>query len=198
MIPSKHLIFLGFLSLCPLSACKTSQSSETPDAARKRPEAEAIRGKPTPGETVTELDANGDGRTDVWEFRQKDVVGRKELDLNWDGRVDVTQFMDPQGAKVREVMDLDYDGKVDATYAYTDGKRTKGERDLDGDGRPDSWLYYENDTLVRKERDANHDGRVDYWEYWEGGQVDRIGEDLDGDGTVDQWTRNPTGKPATP
>ncbi len=191
MASSNHLIFLGFMAAGALAGCAASKPAEAPDQVRKRPEAEAIRGQQQPGETVTELDANGDGRTDVWEYRVKDVLVRKELDLNWDGRVDVTQYLDPQGAKVREVMDLDYDGKVDATYFYAEGKRTKGERDLDGDGRMDSWLYYENDTLVRKERDANHDGRVDYWEYWENGQVARIGEDLDGDGTVDQWTRNP-------
>ncbi|GEL68767.1 MULTISPECIES: hypothetical protein [Myxococcus] len=189
----KQLILLGLMTSGALAGCASSKSAEQDGAGavRGRQAGEPIRPEAGANEEVTQQDANGDGRPDVWTYTVDGRKVRQELDLNWDGRVDLTRYFDANGDKARESLDLDFDGRVDATYFHEKGVNTRRERDTNGDGRPDSFTYYEGGKLVRKERDTRGAGRIDYWEYWEGGQVDRIGEDLDGDGTVDKWTRNP-------
>ena len=58
----------------------------------------------------TELDNNGDGQTDVWEFYEGDepssiVLVRKEEDVNADGDVDVTSYYETGKLVRKEVSD---------------------------------------------------------------------------------------------
>lgn len=198
------LLSAGLLAL----AC--AGRSRAPVTAAPSAAASAVAAPPgmehQPGESVTEIDINRDGRPDAWKFTVKgpdgkEVLVRKEKDLNGDGRVDTWELYAPDGSMSRLVYDLDFDGKPDVTLFFEKDQLVRKEYALGFDGASRSWNYYEKGKLVRKERDTNNDGKVDYWEYWENGEIDRIGVDVDGDGQVDRWeSRRPaeTGQAAAP
>lgn len=159
--------------------------------------------RPEPGQGITEVDTNGDQRTDlvkIWSGPPNAVppnedgtpgvaLLRKEVDLNHDGKVDVWSTYGPDGDVTRQAYDLDFDGRIDVIAHYEKGVVVRKEVFQSSGDEPDTFKYYEKGLLQRVERDRNGDGRIDTWEYWEGEQIDRIGEDLDGDGNVDKWIK---------
>jgi hypothetical protein len=183
------------LLLAGLLALACAGRTKLPNAAAPAQNADpatAIPGmEPQPGEVLTEIDTNRDGRPDVWKYvrkdGEKDVLVRRERDLNGDGRKDSWEAYGLDGQVQNLVYDLDFDGKPDVTLTFEKGQLVQKEYALGFEGTSRSWSFFEKGKLVRKERDTNGDGKVDYWEYWENGEVDRIGQDLDGDGQVDKW-----------
>ena len=139
-----------------------------------------------------QIDLNGDGTADVYNFYQAtDVEGarllvRKEVDLNWDSRIDVRSWFDLSGQLEKEEMDGDFDGMVDWVDHYQGGKRVLSKVDTNYDGQFDLYKIFEGGKVRRKERDTNGDGNIDFWEYLdEAGRVIKTGQDIDGDGVMD-------------
>lgn len=109
------------------------------------------------------LDANNDGRPDLFIVKSGDKETCRAVDPNFDGVVDSFTYFDDQG-RVR-----------------------RREHDFDRDGRPDEIDYFEAGALVRKERETNFDNKLDTWDYYEGGVLARRERDSNGDKIVDQW-----------
>lgn len=159
--------------------------------------------QPEAGQGITEVDTNGDQRTDlvkIWSGPPNAVpekedgtpgvdLLRKEVDLNHDGKVDVWSWYGSEGEVSRQAYDLDFDGRIDVIAHYEKGVVIRKEVFQSYREEPDTFKFYEKGQLQRVERDRNGDGRIDTWEYWEGEQIDRVGEDLDGDGNVDKWVK---------
>ena len=63
-----------------------------------------------------ELDENGDGRTDLWNFHDASgALVRQEQDANHDGKVDTWIALDAKSGKELEVRkDANFDGKIDS------------------------------------------------------------------------------------
>jgi hypothetical protein len=146
----------------------------------------------TDGNLVVEVDLDGDGQPDIYNYyRQLDGGGRlllrKEMDLNQDARIDVWSIYTETGDLEREEMDGDFDGNIDWIDHYQGGKRVMSEIDTQNTGRFDLFKYYESGKIRRKERDTTGDGRIDHWEYFddEGKNVVKVGWDIDGDGQMD-------------
>ena len=176
------------------AACAHTETREAPPPTAQPGQpggAEAGELQAGPGERLSEIDVNRDGKPDVWKITREDsgkeVAVRKLMDLNGDGRIDSREFYGPDGALERIVYDMDFDGQEDVVRYYEKDQLVRKEYALGFDGVARTWSHYEKGKLIRKERDTNHDGNVDYWEYWQGGALDRIGFDDDGDGQVDRW-----------
>lgn len=143
------------------------------------------------GQVEQQIDINGDGQPDVFNFFKPRSDGprtltRKDVDLNWDGHVDVRTWFNPDGTIEKEEMDGDFDHVVDWVDHYQGGKRVLSEVDTDYNGAYDLFKIYEGGKVRRRERDSNGDGRIDYWEYLdEQGVVQKVGRDVDGDGVMD-------------
>lgn len=189
-----------------LTACASTKAQGPEATTETTAEAETKPGgfsRPESGQGITEVDTNGDQRTDlvkIWSAPPNAVPDkedgtpgvdllRKEVDLNHDGKVDVWSWYGPEGEVTRQAYDLDFDGRVDVVAHYEKGVVIRKEVFQSFGAEPDTFKYYEKGLLQRVERDRNGDGRIDTWEYWEGEQIDRIGEDLDGDGNVDKWIK---------
>ena len=143
------------------------------------------------GLTEQQIDLNGDGVADVFNYYQESSEGvrllvRKEVDLNWDSRVDVRSWFDLSGQLEKEEMDGDFDGHVDWVDHYQGGRRVLSKVDTDYNGTFDLYKIFEGGKVRRKERDTNGDGNIDFWEYLdESGRVIKTGQDIDGDGVMD-------------
>ena len=160
--------------------------TEVKDAARlsEKPAADGL--------VEQDIDINGDGRTDVFNFYKERtgdaprLLVRKETDLNMDGRVDVRSWFDETGKLDKEEIDGDFDSRVDRVDHYQAGKLVMSEIDTDYNGVFDLYKYYEGGKIRRKERDTNGDGKIDFWEYLDDqGNVVKTGKDVDGDGIMD-------------
>ncbi len=176
------LVALAFTAGCP----KQGDSETNPVTVGVLSERPADDGL-----TEQQIDLDGDGKADVWNFWQERADGpralvRKESDLNRDGKIDVRTWFDSTGRIEKEEMDGDFDGRVDWVDHYQGGKRVLTEVDTDYSGEVDLFKIYESGVVRRKERDTNGDGRVDFWEYLdEQGNVVKVGRDVDGDGVMD-------------
>jgi hypothetical protein len=163
-----------------------------PKDGAKLQEAGVLSERPSSdGLTEQQIDINGDGVADVFNFFQERSEGprqlvRKELDLNWDSRVDVRTWFDSEGAIEKEEMDGDFDGRVDWVDHYQGGVRVLSEVDADYNGKFDLYKTFEKGKVRKKERDTDGDGKVDLWEYFDTeGNVVKVGRDVDGDGEMD-------------
>jgi hypothetical protein len=140
------------------------------------------------GRRVDNLDANGDGKTDI--KKVFDAKTGKEAcrttDLNHDGRPDMYEYYDANGELRRREADYDDSGVVDTIEYYERGKLVRRELDTTGQHRIDTWDYFDLATgkRVRRERDSTNDGRIDQW--WEFiGDAVRISIDKNSDGKPD-------------
>jgi hypothetical protein len=112
-----------------------------------------------------ELDRDGNGRTDRWEFYLPAPAG--------DGRPRLERAEEANGT----------DDRVTRRETYRDGVISRVEEDTDFDGRVDKWEVYERGALARMDLDLSGRGRPDRrLVYGPGGTVARIEVDPDGDG----------------
>jgi hypothetical protein len=154
------------------------------------PEAAGGGSGATPGGVADKVgDRNGDGRPDVWQYREQGALVRELYDEDGDGRVDNTIHYDPaSGEKASQEEDSNFDGLVDSWVEYRGGEVVRRRQDASGDGQPDSWTLYRGDQLARVEEDRNGDGFRDRVGYYQEGRLRREVEDQDGDGRPDRVT----------
>ncbi len=140
------------------------------------------------GRRVDNLDANGDGKSDIKRVYDK-TTGKEACritDLNHDGRPDMFEYYDANGELRRREADYDDSGVVDTVEIYERGKLVRRELDTTGQHRIDTWDYFDPATgkRVRRERDSTNDGKIDQWWVWTGDAV-TISIDKNGDGKPD-------------
>jgi hypothetical protein len=147
-------------------------------------------GAPTPSGVADKVsDRNGDGRPDVWQYRDNGVLVRELFDEDGDGRVDRTiRYDTATGQKSYEEEDSNVDGLVDSWVEYRGGEVIRRRQDGNGDGQPDSWTLYRAGKLARVEEDRNGDGFRDRVGYYQDGRMRREVEDANGDGRPDRVT----------
>lgn len=115
--------------------------------------------------TVSELDADGNGRADVVEVERGGQLTCRRVDLDLDGRMDRTTFFAAGGAIRRIESDYDRDGMVDEIALFDAGTLREKHRVTMPRGQLDTWEFYQGGKLVATERDQNGDGVIDQW--WE-------------------------------
>ncbi len=132
------------------------------------------------------VDRNGDGRIDLWIYRENGDITRKALDENFDGRPDRTLHYDPTTHQVGQVEeDSDDDGAIDSWTDYRDGKVVRRRVDADRNGQVDTWTFYRDGRISRHEQDTTGDGFRDRIGVYVDGRLDREEHDSDGDGRPD-------------
>lgn len=138
--------------------------------------------------SAEKLDANGDGRPDVFIVRSGSREVCRAVDLNLDGKIDVYSYNDSSGRLRRKEYDFDRDGVIDEITTYQAGVITSKQRATLLANRLDTWEYYQNGALARSERDSDSDAVVDqWWEYPKPG-CPLIHTDANEDGRPDPGT----------
>ncbi len=139
----------------------------------------------TKAAATEKVDANGDGRPDIFIVRQDAREACRAIDLNFDGVVDAFSFNDAAGQLRRREYDYDRDGLVDEIATYQRGVLTQKDQATSLARRLDTWDFYQNGALARSERDSNGDGVIDqWWEYSKPG-CPMIHADVNNDGKPD-------------
>lgn len=96
---------------------------------------------------VSEVDYNGDGKTDGWIYAEGDTLLRCERDMNGDGQLD--WWGSWEGNQARIELDTRGSGKIDRRFVLTDGLLSRSEWDTNGDGAADKIgvvRYYKQQT----------------------------------------------------
>jgi hypothetical protein len=203
----------------------TGARAEAPRSAEPRPIGAAVppsrqAAAAAPGPADGIVDRDGDGRVDLWIYREGGRIARRVLDEDFDGRPDRTLVYDSAseelarveedanedgaidawteyeaGAIRRRRADADFDGAVDTWTFYRDGRIVRHEQDATGDGFRDRVGFYEEGRLVRDEVDGNADGRPDVVNHYDAEErVVRREEDTDFDGSVDRVSHFESGR----
>ncbi len=132
------------------------------------------------------VDRNGDGRIDLWIYREDGEIVRRVLDEDFDGRPDQTIFYDRATHRVSRVEeDTDHDGNVDSWTDYQDGQVVRRRGDTNHDGTVDTWTFYRNGEITRHEQDTTGNGFRDRIGFYEGGKLVREEQDTTGKGKAD-------------
>lgn len=182
----KWVITIGATSSLFLGCAGKQETVQTPDDPRVyRSTAIVLESCAQEGAGVEALDANADGRPDVWRSSKDGREVCRIVDLNLDGRPDRTTFFDAQGKVRRVESDYDRDGRVDEIALYEAGRLVEKHRATTLGGKLDTWEFYEEEKLVRTERDENGDGVIDQWWEYAHPECPVIHTDVDGDGRPD-------------
>jgi hypothetical protein len=138
-------------------------------------------------ESAEKLDANGDGKPDVWLVKSGGREVCRAVDLNFDGKVDGYSYFDGAGQLRRRERDFDRDGKIEEVQIFQAGVLVEQHRSTTLAGRLDTWQFYKQGVLARTERDSDGDAVVDqWWEFKPGSEkCPMIHSDIDGDGRPD-------------
>ena len=145
-------------ALAVFSACAPSVSRD-----RDRPSAEYDR--ETGRLQRLTFDSNADGRNDAVGIMDGTKITRIELDTNGNGTVDRWDFFDADRRLARVGLARRDDGVMDAVAVYGPGERLlQMEISTRRDGRFDRVEFFENGALARADEDTDGDGRVDKWE----------------------------------
>jgi hypothetical protein len=111
------------------------------------------------------FDSNDDGRNDAAGVLDGTRVKQIELDSNGNGTVDRWDFYDAGGKIVKVGLSRADDGVMDAVAVYASDQRLQQlEVSTRRDGRFDRIEFYEAGQLTRAEEDTDADGLVDKWE----------------------------------
>jgi hypothetical protein len=131
------------------------------------------------------IDANNDGRPDIFIVRKGGVEACRAVDLNFDGVIDAYSYNDANGRLRRREYDYDRDGQIDEIATYQAGVITEKDQATSMARRLDTWDFYQAGALARSERDSNGDGVIDqWWEYTQPG-CPMIHSDVNNDGKPD-------------
>lgn len=131
------------------------------------------------------IDANNDGRPDIFIARSGSVESCRAIDLNFDGVIDAFSYNDGGGRLRRREYDYDRDGQIDEIATYQAGVLTEKHQATAMTRKLDTWDFYQNGALARSERDSNGDGVIDqWWEYAQPG-CPLIHSDVNNDGKPD-------------
>jgi hypothetical protein len=167
--------------------CNGSVSARTPEREGLERDTRVVHEEcATAG--AEKLDADGDGRPDVFIVRSGGREVCRAVDLNLDGKIDVYSYFDSAGRLRRKEYDYDRDGVIDEIVTYQAGVVTARQRATLLANRLDTWDYYQNGVLARSERDSDSDAVVDqWWEYPKPG-CPMIHTDANEDGRPDPGT----------
>lgn len=137
--------------------------------------------------SAEKLDANADGKPDVWLVKSGGREVCRAVDLNFDGKIDGYSYFDGAGQLRRRERDYDRDGKIEEITIYQAGSLTEQQRSTTMADRLDTWQYFQGGKLARTERDSDGDAIVDqWWEFSAGNEkCPMIHSDVDGDGRPD-------------
>ncbi|MFO0570786.1 MAG: hypothetical protein U0263_34435 [Polyangiaceae bacterium] len=180
--------------LCALAALAfQSGCSKSVEAGAKGPEGGSQRRdtrvvhEDCPLGSAQTLDANGDGKPDVWLVMSGGREACRAVDLNFDGKVDGYSYFDGSGQLRRRERDYDRDGKIEEISIYKAGSLSELQRSTTLAEKLDTWQYFEGGKLARTERDSDGDAIIDqWWEFSAGNEkCPMIHSDVDGDGRPD-------------
>jgi hypothetical protein len=131
------------------------------------------------------IDANNDGKPDIFIVRDGSRELCRAVDLNFDGVIDSYSYFDASGQLRRRENDYDKDGKIDEISVFKAGQIAEKDQSTALAQRLDTWDFYQAGLLIRTERDSNGDGIIDqWWEYPKPG-CPLIHADVNGDGRPD-------------
>lgn len=137
-------------------------------------------------ESGEKLDANGDGKPDVWIVKADGKEVCRAVDLNFDTRVDAYTYFDANGQLRRRERDYDHDGKIEEISIYRGGSLVEQQRATTLAGKLDTWQYYSSGKIAKAERDSDGDAIIDqWWEFTTHEKCPLIHSDVDGDGRPD-------------
>ena len=102
-------------------------------------------------QSSSEIDYEGDGRSDEFAYYFGERLQRVETDRNRDGKIDQTLYYDADAFIARDENDDDFDGRAENLTRYRDGQATDTNVDFDGDGRPEYRAYYRFGVYLREE-----------------------------------------------
>ena len=132
----------------------------------------------------SEIDLDGDGRTDEFAYYFGQRLERVEQDRNRDGKIDQTIHYGTDGFLARIESDDDFNGRIDGRMRYRTGRIADSEVDFDGDGRPEYRAEYQHDLVLREEYMGANGIPVKRVEF-RNGWPERDEFDSDGDGRPD-------------
>ena len=139
----------------------------------------------TSSSDAEKIDANGDGKADIFIVREGGREVCRAVDLNFDGVIDAYSYFDSSGQLRRRENDYDKDGKIDEIITFKAGQIAEKDQSTALALHLDTWDFYQAGALVRTERDSNGDGVIDqWWEYPKPG-CPLIHADVNNDGRPD-------------
>jgi hypothetical protein len=145
-----------------------------------------------------DVDKNGDGQIDRWEFydvnRRLEKVG---FSRRGDGVMDALVIYGPKGAVVRVEISTRSDGRFNRREFYQAESLTRVEEDTNGDGVIDKWETYAVDpratpgqpsSIVTAAFDDHFRGTPSRrLQYGPDGSILRVEIDPEGNGTFSEW-----------
>lgn len=171
----------------------TSSACQTPRTEAAASRVSSVYNQDTGKLEQLVSDRDGDGRAETRAFMEGAVLKRIEIDRNGDGVADrwefytagPTPFGRALGAPVIERAEEANgpDAKVTRREFFASGTVERVEDDTNLDGRTDKWEFYERGQLARVELDLIGKGAASQrLIYGAGGEVVRVETDPDGDG----------------
>jgi len=132
-------------------------------------------------------DSKNNGKFDTVSYMDGARVLRIEIDTDGDGKVDRWEFYGADQKLVKVGFSRANDGKADAwSYAGPGGKIERIEISTRRDGRVSRTEHYEKDLPVRAEEDTDGDGVIDKWETFESGRLTSVAFDTTHRGSPDR------------
>jgi hypothetical protein len=129
------------------------------------------------------FDSDRNGRPDMWSYMNGSSVVRIEIDANGDGVVDRWEYYGANRAIEKVGTSRLDNGTVDTwSYPNAAGQTGRVERSTSSDGRITRTEFHENGSLARAEEDADGDGAVDRWETYVKGYLRSVAFDFEGKG----------------
>lgn len=177
---------LLLVAAVPVAGCGGGQAqARIPEGATQRDTSIEHEACAIDGNDVERIDADGDGRPDIFIVRSGGHEVCRAVDLNLDGVIDRWTYFDADGRPRRQESDYDRDGRIDEIALFRDGVVVERQRATSLVDRLDTWQFYEKGELVRVERDANGDGIIDQWWEYPSPECPLIHVDVNNDGRPD-------------
>src|ERR1041384_8289446 len=89
------------------------------------------------------IDANNDGRPDIFIVRKGSVETCRAVDLNFDGVIDAFSYNDGAGRLRRRECSYDRDGQIDEIATYQAGVITEKDQATSMARKLDTWDFYQ-------------------------------------------------------
>lgn len=180
---------LGLLILSLASSACAGSSSAGAEAATggitKRDTEVKHEACDTKAAGAEKIDANNDGRPDIFIVREGSLETCRAVDLNFDGVIDSFAYNDKAGKLRRREYDYDRDGQIDEIATYQNGVLAEKDQSTSLARKLDTWDFYQNGALARSERDSNGDGIIDQWWQYSKPGCPMIHADVNRDGKPD-------------